>query len=84
MFSDLSNTELLERTKAARRAAHDAPFAMFCTENKNGKPTGRHFLEDFTSAWADRSREWCALADEVHRRGLPQPIIDWDGDSRRK
>lgn len=81
---NLSDQELLERTKAARHAAHDAPLAMFCTENKNGKPTGHHFLDNFTYASADRSREWCALADEVDRRGLPQPVMDWNGDSRRK
>ena len=80
----MTDEDLLNATLAARRAAHDAPFAAFSTENKNGKPTGKHFLDDHTTAWSDRSREWMKLADEVDRRGLRQPIPDWDGDSRRR
>jgi hypothetical protein len=79
----LTDEKLLEATLAARRAMHDAPLATFATENKGGKPTGKHFLDNHTAAWADRSREWMRLAAEVDRRGLKQPIPDWDGDSRR-
>lgn len=70
----LTDDELLKATAAALKAAHEAPMAMFCTENKDGKPTGHHFLENHTRAWADRSREWMELADEVDRRGLIQPV----------
>jgi hypothetical protein len=79
----MTDSELLEQTKAARRASHDAPLARTSDENKGGKPTGKRFISDHTNAWAMRSREWCRLADEVDRRGLVQPVMDWDGDSRR-
>lgn len=79
----LSDDDLLRRTLAARRAAHDAPLARVSEVNKGGKPTGKRFISEHTDAWARSSREWMRLADEVDRRGLNQPIPDWDGNSRR-
>lgn len=80
---DMTNGTLLTRTLEARRAAHDAPLAQIYEVNKGGKPTGQKHISQHTSAWADRSREWMDLANEVDRRGLKQPVPDWDGDSRR-
>lgn len=79
----LSDQELLARTLAARRLAHDAPMAAVSEINKFGKPTGKRFVSNHTDAWAATSREWMRLADEVDRRGLQQPVPNWDGNSRR-
>jgi hypothetical protein len=78
MFEHLTNDELLVQTKAARRAAHGAPLNPYRLD-----ANGHRWVEHRSRAWADRSREWCALADEVDRRELLQPKMDWDGDSRR-
>lgn len=79
----LTDDELLARTKAAHQAAHDAPLAEIYEVNKGGKPTGVKHISNHVTGWADRSREWMDLANEVDRRGLQQPKMDWDGDSRR-
>ncbi len=79
----MTDEELLKKTLEARRAAHDAPLAEVYAENQYGRPTGKLKIRDHTRAYADRANEWMALAKEVDRRGLKQPIPDWDGDSRR-
>lgn len=83
ILSRMSNAELISAAQRARRAAHDAPLARISMENVAGQPTGVRFIESNTSAWSARSREWFELMDEVDRRGLPRPVMDWDGDSRR-
>jgi hypothetical protein len=75
---NLTDEALLSRTKIARKAAHDAPLNPYRLD-----ADGHRWVQHDSSAWADRSREWCELANEVDRRGLPQPVMDWDGDSRR-
>lgn len=66
----LSDSALLGRTKEARRAAHAAPFAEWSMDHR-----GHSAIINHTSAWATRSREWMDLANEVDRRGLPQPVL---------
>lgn len=72
-----SDEELLKQTLAARRRAHNAPLATYHEDHD-----GHKWVEGATT-WGTASLAWSELADEVDRRGLPQPIPDWDGDSRR-
>jgi len=74
----LTDDELLSRTLAALRAAHDAPLNPYRLD-----ADGHRWVEPRSTAWADRSREWCELSAEVKRRGLEQPTPTWDGNSRR-
>lgn len=74
----LTDDELLARTKAALRAMHDAPLNPYRLD-----ADGHRWVQHDSRAWADRSRDWCELANEIDRRGLAQPVMDWDGDSRR-
>lgn len=74
----MTDEELLARAKAARRAAHDAPLNPYRLD-----ADGHRWASMDSNAWADRAREWHELANEVDRRGLKQPEMDWDGDSRR-
>ncbi|MDE2101672.1 MAG: hypothetical protein KGL39_30780 [Patescibacteria group bacterium] len=79
VFSQLmhmTNEELILKTAQARGPAHRAPMAMFCTENKYGKPTGHYFLEDHTTAYARRADEFFALYEECKKRGLSLPDCD--------
>lgn len=64
----MSDEELLKATAAARRAAHEAPKNLFRNADGSGSLGN-------STAWADQSREWMRLADEVDRRGLKQPEI---------
>lgn len=79
----MTDDQLLVATLAARRAAHDAPLAEIYEINKDGKPTGVKGISNHTNTYALRAAEWMALANEVDRRGLKQPVPDWDGNSRR-
>lgn len=73
-MSSLSDSELLAKTLEARRAAHDAPLNPYRLD-----ADGHRWVDPSSTAWADRSREWVALANEVDRRGLswrPPSVID--------
>lgn len=74
----LDDQQLLAATLAARRATHDVPLNPYRLD-----ADGHRWVEMQSNAWASSSREWMQFADEVDQRGLPQPIPDWDGDSRR-
>ena len=67
----MDDEQLLAATKAARRAAHDAPLNPYRLD-----ANGHRWVAHDSRAWADRSREWCELANEVDRRGLKQPEMD--------
>lgn len=64
----MTDEELLAATLRARRAMHDVPMRPYRLD-----ADGHRWVETTSSAHADRSREWMALADEVDRRGLSQP-----------
>jgi hypothetical protein len=66
----MTDSELLAATAAARKAAHDAPFSEWSLDHQGHTRVFNH-----TYAWAERSREWMKLADEVDRRGLKQPAL---------
>lgn len=68
----MNDTELMNAWSAARKLAHDAPLKSLHTENKNGKPTGHHWVEG-TDTWAIRSRVWADLDRERAARGIPFP-----------
>lgn len=74
---NLSDEELLKQTLAARHRAHDAPLATYHEDHD-----GHKWVEP-APAWSAASREWSELAAEVDRRGLTQPVTNWNGDSRR-
>ncbi len=74
----MTDEELLAATLAARRAAHDAPLNPYRLD-----ANGHRWVEPVTTAFAMHGSRWADLAAEVDRRGLKQPIPDWDGDSRR-
>jgi hypothetical protein len=75
----MTDADLLNRTLEARRAAHDAPLNPYRLD-----ADGHRWVEQRSTAYATASGDWMALANEVDRRGLPQPRPTWDGDSRRK
>jgi hypothetical protein len=66
----MTDADLLARTHEARKAAHEAPFAEWSMDHR-----GHSAIVNHTSAFAARSREWIELANEVDRRGLPQPVL---------
>lgn len=74
----LSDDALLAATLTARRAAHDAPLNPYHLDHDRHR-----WVEPQSRAWAASADDWMALANEVDKRGLQQPIPDWDGDSRR-
>lgn len=74
----MTDEELLRRTIEARMAMHNTPMNPYRLD-----ADGHRWVEPISKAWADTSREWMMLADEVDRRGLKQPEMMWDGDSRR-
>jgi len=45
----------------------------------NARNAPRSDVGNPSYAWADRCREWMALADEVDRRGLKQPVLQREG-----
>lgn len=67
----MTDEELLQRTSAARGAAHRAEFAEWSMDHK-----GHSAIVHHTNGWADRSREFFELMDEVERRGLKMPPCD--------
>lgn len=74
----MSDDELLAAELEARRKAHDAPMNPF-RKNANG----HKWVDQQSSAWSSRSREWEQLRSEVKARGLTPLTPYWDGDSRR-
>lgn len=61
----MSDDDLLTAEAAARLAAHLAPLAEHSKHHDGTWHIARH-----TDAWANHSKEWMRLADEVDRRGL--------------
>ena len=74
----MTNEELLAKVLEARHAAHEAPLNPYRLDHD-----GHRWVQHDSSAWSDRANEWMKLATEVDRRGLEQPKMTWDGDSRR-
>ena len=74
----MTDEELLERTLAARRAAHDAPLNPYRED-----ADGHRWVHVQSHAWSSAANDWMTLAEEVNRRGLSQPTPNWDGDSNR-
>lgn len=61
----VSDEELILKTKAAKKAAHDAPLNPYRLD-----ANGHRWVEQYSKAWSDRSREWVELSDECDKRGL--------------
>jgi hypothetical protein len=64
----MTDEELLQATARARKAMHGVPMNPYRLD-----ADGHRWVENTSTAWADRSRDWMRLADEVDRRGLKQP-----------
>lgn len=70
-LAQMTDAELLEKTSRARGLAHRAPFAEWSKDHR-----GHSAIVHHTRAWADRSKEFFGLMDEVDRRGLKMPPCD--------
>jgi hypothetical protein len=73
---DLTNDELLQKTSAARGAAHRSEFAEYSKDHR-----GHTAIVNHVSAWAVRGDEFVALAEECSRRGLKLPPCDCQADA---
>lgn len=69
-LTSMSDKDLILKTKAARKVAHEAPLGEVTDINKHGKPTGERFITNHTNAYSHRANEWAVLSDECIRRGI--------------
>lgn len=66
----MTDEELIAKTKAAKKAAHDAPLNPYRLDADEHR-----WVEQYSNAWANRSSEWIKLSDECAKRGLK---VDYD------
>lgn len=69
-LTSMSDQGLISKTKAAKKAAHEALLGEVTDINKHGKPTGERFITNYTNAYSNRANEWIALLNECSRRGI--------------
>ena len=72
----MTDEELLQKTSAARGAAHRSEFAEYSMDHR-----GHTSIVNHVSGWAVRGDEFVELADECSRRGLKLPLCDCPTDA---
>lgn len=78
MLEKMNDESLMVAASRARGAAHRSEMSEIFEVNERGHPTGVKKIAENGHAigWILRGNEFCALAQEIKRRGLAIPDCD--------